>query len=545
MKAHLREHAVAYMLLAVAAFVRFPFLAYDAPFVYDPDEPVPVRLAIMMLRNQDLNPHWFGWPGSTTVYPLTVIYALYYVWGRAIGRFTSPDDFRIMFHQDPSVLYVMGRALGSVFALGCVYLAYQLGRRLHSNWVGWLAAGVMAFSPELVHYSLLTRVDLNLTFFLLATTWFCLDITEQQGKPWRAYTLAGAMIGLAVQSKYTGTVYALVVVWTHWLAYRWRRLPLLLAGAAGAVVAAFVTGPYLFLDFAAVLQSVANENESYHLSAAGRGMLGNLFGYLVEATPLLVGWPVAVLAAWGVIAGGWWRRPAWTVVPAGLLVFTLFLSSLRTFWVRWYLPMAPFWALLAGLAMVRSAEWIETRRGSRSTAIVRGLVTLGLLLSIAVPSAIWLWDLRNPHPRTLAREWILANVPTGSRILLEGYTVLLPFGRYEAYQVVSVPPEGGAVPNEVGEPQRIGTEPQGCYTNFEATGSIGYLRDPDELERLGIEYIVLGVFQQLYEAERERHGDVVRRYKDVLSRARLVFEAQGGYGRAWGSIVRVYRVERT
>lgn len=47
-----------------------------------------IVLVWWMVVGGDLNPHWFGHPGSTVIYPLALLYGLIYVAGR--GQFDQP-----------------------------------------------------------------------------------------------------------------------------------------------------------------------------------------------------------------------------------------------------------------------------------------------------------------------------------------------------------------------------------------------------------------------------------------------------------------------
>ena len=56
------------------------------PYEPETDEPVFVQPAARIAATGDLNPHWFGHPGATVIYPLALAFRLLYGGGlQAIG----------------------------------------------------------------------------------------------------------------------------------------------------------------------------------------------------------------------------------------------------------------------------------------------------------------------------------------------------------------------------------------------------------------------------------------------------------------------------
>jgi hypothetical protein len=112
-------------------------------------------------------------------------------------------------------------------------------------------------------------------------------------------------------------------------------------------------------------------------------------------------------------------------------VYFYMISGQRLVWGRYLLPLLPFLCVLAagGIAWVAGQA---ARRWSSPTAVP---VTAALLLVIVAfqPAFNALTFLRTSSKVTTnqqAYEWILANVPAGSRIANETREVLLPVNRY-------------------------------------------------------------------------------------------------------------------
>jgi hypothetical protein len=77
------------VLLAIS--IRAWGIDFGLPYLYHPDEPVPVGIAQTMFKTGDLNPHFFHWP-SMIFYLNAAAYIPYYFAGKLMGVFSSPSD---------------------------------------------------------------------------------------------------------------------------------------------------------------------------------------------------------------------------------------------------------------------------------------------------------------------------------------------------------------------------------------------------------------------------------------------------------------------
>ncbi|MGD9346180.1 MAG: hypothetical protein PVH84_09980 [Candidatus Aminicenantes bacterium] len=61
------------LILLFAAIIRLIGVDYGLPYLYFPDEHHFTYPAFRILTDGDLNPHWFGHPGSIVIYVLAVL----------------------------------------------------------------------------------------------------------------------------------------------------------------------------------------------------------------------------------------------------------------------------------------------------------------------------------------------------------------------------------------------------------------------------------------------------------------------------------------
>lgn len=66
-------------LVLLTALMVLPAIQRDLPYANDFDEPTYVQAVMRMAATGDLNPGWFGHPGSTVIYPLTSLYHSWFV----------------------------------------------------------------------------------------------------------------------------------------------------------------------------------------------------------------------------------------------------------------------------------------------------------------------------------------------------------------------------------------------------------------------------------------------------------------------------------
>jgi YYY domain-containing protein len=100
-------------------------------------------------------------------------------------------------------VHFVGRALSGIFDLGCVFLAFVIGRRLYSRKVGLLAAALYAFAVLPLQQSHFYTVDTFGTFFAMLTFYFAVRVA-QGGEAkwadggWANYLALGASLGASL-----------------------------------------------------------------------------------------------------------------------------------------------------------------------------------------------------------------------------------------------------------------------------------------------------------------------------------------------------------
>ena len=237
-------HAPLLGLVLLATFgLRLWGIRQGLPYSYNVDEATHFVPRAIAFFTHDLNPQYFLNPPAYS-YLLHLVFELW---------FGSGDGVTRTFTTDPTQVYVVARLVAGVLGTLSVWLTYLAGERLFGRTVALLGASIFAFAFLPVFYSHLALNDVP-TLAPVALSLYGVSGVLRRG--WRRdYVIAGAGIGLAAATKYTGgfTVLCLVLAAAAdggraaW-AVAVRRLVL----AALVALAAFViANPYAVLDFSA------------------------------------------------------------------------------------------------------------------------------------------------------------------------------------------------------------------------------------------------------------------------------------------------------
>ncbi len=330
---------------------------------------------------------------------------------------------------DTDPLYAVRLATG-LWAVLFVAVSGAWGKALAGRRGGWLAAMLAAVAPFTIQQAHFTTVDLPAAAFSAAAV-----LAMAQRRPGRA----GVMAGLALACKASlGWVVIPLAVGLMGRAFKSCRR----AGVGRAVLGlggAFILGaPWMMLDPVACFQGPWIQAQM----VAGR-LDYPYVQQFAGTVPFL--YPLVQMALWGVgpatvLAGlaalgraAWrfWEYPpavklgwVWTVVFFGMTagVFVKF--------PRYLLPLYPLWVAWAARA------WL----GASGRSVWRGWI--GLLLTVPLGMA-QLSIYTQPHSWIAASQWIYANVPAGSQIVVEDWDHPLPVplveGSVDQYQQVNAP----------------------------------------------------------------------------------------------------------
>lgn len=472
----------------------------NLPYMHEVDEQQQIERTVRMATTGNLNPEWFGNPGSTLLYPMTAVYRLVF----------GPDS-QSAYEQNFWPFNVIGRAISALYAILVVPLIFLIGRKTYGDIPGLIGAFLYIFYLIAVIHAQLIRTDSAGALFGLIALWRILEVDEQPS--WRNQILAGLAVGLALSSRFFTAPLGLLLVAVDllwWFRAPEKRNTLWLPALVGLVMAPVgfaLTTPYFILDFQGAITSLRIAGRSTHAGADGLSRPQNLAWYTTQAIPQILTWPQYLLAIAGagiVVA----RRRRRELLVLGYLVLFLITITLHALhWARWLIPVLPVMSLLVGVAIAWLAErFFNTRRAQT------GFILVAVVLLAAWPAyQVILHDIRDSKPgtRVVAREWMIENIPAGSRIILEPYT----------------PPLRG--------------------TDFDFTEnilSLARLGTVDGFRDEGYDYMVVSdeTYQRFYN-EPDRYAEYIAFYEELFAEGELIQEFRPSLTLG-GPTIRIYRL---
>nr|AHZ45609.1 dolichyl-phosphate-mannose-protein mannosyltransferase [uncultured bacterium] len=446
-------------LLALAQWLRTAGLDFGLPAVYNPDE-VSIMSRALGFAKGDLNPHNF-------LYPTFYFYVLFgwiggwFVLNWLTGAIPSLGAFQTQFFLDPSGVYLAGRALGVVCGVATVWVTWLLAARTAGWRAGAVAALLLAVAPTAVRDAHYVKHDVPVTLAVAVAMLVLLrlarvgEAAHAPPDPPRppALLAAGAVCGVAFSTHYYAVFLALPLAIAVALrcgalagppgGARPTTADLLRAwawAATGAAVAFIALSPFLLVEPRTAWQDIVANRQIVVDRAAelGSGPLPSAAAYARLLWHEGLGWPALGAAFAGTVLIV--RRRPWhaLLLLAFPVAFLLFIS--HTVAASRYLnPVLPFLAVAAGCGVALA---------SRSTPIAAALA-----VGIALPAWWQSWQIgrffAQTDTRTIAQRWIEREVPAGTTVLIQPYSVALTQSRESLVEALTA---------TLGDPGRASTK---------------------------------------------------------------------------------------
>ncbi len=296
-------------------------------------------------------------------------------------------------------VYAAARFLSTLVGLGVIVLVFLIGRDLGGPAAGLWAALITAASPAHLLASTQARVDMTMVCMALLTAWLALRARGASGFVWPM--AVGTLAALAITAKYTaGFVVLPILAYVVWNSrFAWRTV---LAVATGFSLGALMGLPQLITHWSEIHVQVTRAAEAMgRVPPRLRMSIFDLFQMQVLNSVRFVLGPVGFgLSLWG--AWKYLRRetPGAPIILLGLAGAAI--GSLALVWplVRYQLPLLPFAAIAAGLALSR-LHW-SWGAAAAIFPLAASLAQAGYMMA--------------PHPANRALALILSTVPAGTPI---------------------------------------------------------------------------------------------------------------------------------
>jgi dolichyl-phosphate-mannose-protein mannosyltransferase len=510
-------------LMVVSSIAHLSALHRDLPLA-DVDEHDFVAPAVHIAATGDLNPHWFGHPGSTVIYPLAVLFHARNAVTHPEKTLSTDTALKARFRNEPTDFYVMARFWTIALSVGALPLLFLVGRRAFNARVALIATAIWAVLPLPVTLGRIVRTDSAGVFFGLLALWMCLRVLDDSRTRW--LLLAGLSVGLAISSRYFMVallpILVVAAVLPHRHAFRpaVQRAGIAMACAVGGFAA---TSPYFFLDWDTMVRSLQKENEPL-TGHGGLSPLGNLRWYLGTAIPESLTWPLVILAVAGVLLVIWRRRVPQLLLLGFCVTFLFGICLSKLHWDRWLVEILPLIMLFAAGALETIvAALIAAVPPVRRVSVLAPVTLVAATLLLAVHPLTALSDVNaldaNTSTRIAARTWVASHIPPGSRLGDDLYNI--------------------EDPAAVVDPFNARLDHTDLHVNYRIDPATDTIPD---FQGRGYQFLIVRASNIVsYMLQNSRHPRQASFYRDVACKTRLVAEFVPTTSRP-GWTIRVYQL---
>ncbi|MEW6418482.1 MAG: glycosyltransferase family 39 protein [Nitrospirota bacterium] len=362
------------------------------------------------------------WNKKVLIYILAIEYGIYFGIGWVIGLFHSVSDFASKIVVDMSPLFIIGRATSAIFGTAIVFVTYAIGKRLFNRETGLFAALFLCFNFVHVEHSHLVLVDITMTLMLTISFYFATLMMRNGGK--RSYYLAGLFAGLAIVAKIP-SIFILVSIGTSHLIYC-RKKSINIKGIFlhkhilfvifGIVSGAILGNPAILLGLPKYLGWLKMLFGAYRGTSDQIDYWSPINGYRFYIVSLYqnMGLPLFILTILGLIYFIFKPKKEVLLLLSFALPFYIFMANSK--WVlthRYMIPIYPFLSIIAG------AFFFEITQGLKNRKKLIIIATIFLLVIPVKNVMLFEISLLQQNTRYWAKEWIEANIPKGSKILID------------------------------------------------------------------------------------------------------------------------------
>ena len=410
------------LLLALA--VRLWSIDFGLPHRYHIDEPAYVLAALQIGQG---NFHIAYPPPSPSLRQVLLLglFGLLFLGYLLTGRVNSPAAFARQYQIDPSPFYLLARGLNVVASLATIALLYRLARRRRDERTSLIACLFLSLCfLDARHAHFVEQYSL-IALLVVATTYLALSYVRTGGS--RHLLLAGLTCGAAIGQRYS--MLPLGVTLLLGVLFRWRgdgrksSLVHTLGLLAAAVMIGYVIGaPAIVLNSRNFLKTFSGQTL---LAVTSAGFWGFEFTdmpswqFYTTIVEIAFGLPLALMVLLGL--GLAIRRHSQEDIlllsfPITYGAVLLVVSAASSAFARYLVPVLPFLTFFAADGTVALVGWLTRRRFPRigNAALPLFVLVLVLIPACRIVRLNLLWA--QTDTRTLAKAWIEAKVPAGSRI---------------------------------------------------------------------------------------------------------------------------------
>jgi len=544
--------------------VRLWGIAFGLPYDLTADEPHQIlqALKIGIGEGGPLVRMWHTIGKGGLDYILFGEYGVLFVVLWLTGQVAGPKEFGLLYLQDPTWFYLVGRVTVAVLGAATCGALFAAGRAMYASRTIALGAALIGATA---YYHAADSHQINVHVPMAFALWagIVAYLRFERGGERRWLLFSGLLIGAAVALAYTAGVGLLMVGVALLTSGRARNGVAALARdiatlGAGVLVSVALMSPDLLTGAVLILGNFSQLLGGGAPAAGDEGVRGAIdsvtilraqdwSGYArVLSQPYNVASTLLALVG---VAAGLWRRERWTLLltPFVLLLLAVLSASNRGLSESYLFPMIP-------------GVWLLASRGVHALAARDGRLLAAAFAAVVAVPLFWIvrddYMLTKPDTRVVAKGWIEARVPSGAKILMDGM-------RFRFVQGVPLTPDAATIERRLSgvESSELTLSPQTLAMYREAAKRLTGPRYDLHSTMYGLEvesldyyvaqcfdYVVISSFNEKRydtEAARARYPQAAAFYREIRhdTRYHRVYSVDPVVWERIGPTITVYAVE--
>lgn len=424
------------LILALAICIRLFGIWHDLPYSYNMDEVHFINRAVSF-GSWDFNPHWFHKPAGY-MYLLFIEFGIFFLLGRLFGFFSGLNDFIRLYFSNKTSFYLIGRITTAIFGIGIVWLTYKIGTKVFSKKAGIFSALFVSVLCPNVFMSQIVKADIPCSFFSLLSLYFLLQLLEKEKKRYYFYSAIAGGIGTGF--KYYPIFMVLLLLLVHiYLKIKKKKAAshkCIILALMSFILAFFIVSPYNFIDPIWPTQ-IWNHIQSFFINTRIYDpdtcieYSSNIFSRLKSIVLYLKvlsnsGGLGPILSTFSLIGLAFFLFINTNIKIICLSIYVITFSILAIISGSFHIqprhlnPIYPVYIILGASFILQILK---------NKDIIRYCFITVIFFSLLFPTLSHNCNLIYEDTRNIAKKWIIDNIPTDSRILLDGYGSKLPYNK--------------------------------------------------------------------------------------------------------------------
>ncbi len=365
------------------------------------------------------------WIKRFYLYVLSIEYGIYYAIGWVLNAFNSPMDFAEKIVRNMEPLFIIGRSTSAIAGACTVGVLYKIGSDFFNRRVAIVSSVLLTLTVFHIDLSQQAKVDALLGFLVVATIYFIFKIIEADSKKKWTYGWCGFLMALSIQTKINSVVlfvpFAVAILFDY-KTFRTRINFIIFYFIPFFICGFILANPPVLLAPHKFITSILSLGNVY--TTPINIVPSDLIGFL--AYPLYyfrsMGAVISILTILAFAYSFYKINKKRLILLSFIASFYILMGASKNLVAAYYMiPVVPAIYLLIGDFLsettAKLSSTIPILRGRLSLVLIL-IVTIGLI-NPAVNVVQHEFSLTGKNTRYLAKDWIDANIPAGSKILMD------------------------------------------------------------------------------------------------------------------------------